>query len=482
MQKISNTILKDFIGFSMSAWISALLSFVTVPVITRVFSTTEVGKINLFITTVNLILNFAYLGIDQAFTRFFHEPPGKNNKKTLLGLCLSLTCIIYAMITIGIFLYKNQLSNTILGYVSYIIPISLALSVLSNIFLRFFSLYSRMEKNILLFNIQTVCITIAGNVSYILVALYKARAEDAIVLRTLFTCLIAVFFFFYSRKNLSFSKIDASKNALKAIFTYALPICPAAVLAVANNSIGQFLMRSFLSYEAIGIYSNAVTVASIITIIQSGVNHYWGPLVFESYKTSQKQIIKMHHMISFVMIVVAFCIIIFQDLIYFLLVGKNFWASKQLFPLLIISPVCYTISETLGIGIRLSKKTYLNIPVYIVNIVVNVIVCVLLLPKIGVLGAAIASSISSITMLVVKSILGEKYYRCSDNYTKLIIALIVLYITAFIHVFVYESTIKYILYLIAITLVCVCYIKEVKTGLLIITDLKNKFLRRKKCE
>ena len=473
--------LKKFLGFSLSSWINALLSLVSVPILTRVFSTGEVGKINLFITTTTLMLNFTYVGIDQAFTRFFYEPPGKNDKKSLFSLCMSLSLIVFFIIgSIGLFIYKNQLSETILGYITYIIPISFALSILANVILRFSNLYSRMENNIFLFNIQSICITVTSNLSYVAIAFYIPSAEGAIVLRTFFTCLIAIIFLVCSRKRMSFKKIDASKYVIKTILAYALPICPAAMLSAANNSVGQFLMRYFASFETIGIYSNAVTIASIITLIQSGINHYWEPLVFENYKKSQKQIIKMHHMISFVMIVFALCIIFFQDLIYFVLVGKNFWASKQLFPLLIISPVAYTISETLGIGVKLSKKTYLNIPAYAINIIINVFVCILLLPKIGALGAAIASSISSIAMLVVKSILGERYYRCSDNYIKLIIALTTLYITALIHAFVYEAAIKYIVYLVAFVIVSICYIDEVKTGLSLLIDLKKQIIKEKK--
>lgn len=470
--------LKSFIGFSVSSWVGAGLSIISTPIVTRVFSTTEIGKINLFITIVNLFLNFTYLGIDQAYTRFYHEPPGKNDKNSFLSVCLMLTGLVVFIVAMGIFVSTKALSNTVLGYVTFIIPVSMIVSLFSNVILRFFNLSARMEKNALLFNIQAIAITLVSNVSYVAVALYKPTAENAIIFRSVLTLFIAGVFFAYSRKKVSLKNIDTSKEVIKTILFYALPICPATILSVMNNSIGQILMKTFVSYEAIGIYSNAVTIASIITIIQHGFSHFWSPFVYENYKTNQKQIIKVHHVSSFVMILFALCIIFCQDLIYTLLVGKAFWASKQIFPLLIISPVCYTISETLGIGVRISKKTFLNIPVYAINLVVNIGICLLLLPKIGVVGAALASAISSIAMLTVKSILGERTYRCSDNYFKVIVALLSLFITAMIHTFVYESMIRYIVYLVAFVVVVCCYTAELKTILLLCMDLKNKLLRK----
>ena len=280
-----------------------------------------------------------------------------------------------------------------------------------------------------------------------------------------------------AKRTLSF-KMDLSKPVVKDVLLYALPICPAMILAVSNSSIGQILMKYYVDYSAIGIYSNAATVASIITILQHGINNYWGPYVYENYKTKRFQIVKMHHMISFAMIMFGLAIIIFKDLIYLLLIGRDFWASKQLFPVLIVSPVCYTISETLGMGVRLSKQTFLNIPVYAINLIVNVGLCFLLLPYIGVVGAAIATASSSVAMLITKSILGERLYRCSDNYFKLAIALLTLIVTAVIHIFVYESALKYIVYFVAVVVVCLTYINEIKSVLLLLNDLKVRFLRK----
>ena len=77
-------------------------------------------------------------------------------------------------------------------------------------------------------------------------------------------------------------------------------------------------------------------------------------------------------------------------------------------------------------GIELSKKTYLKLPVYIINIVVNVLACILLIPRYGIFGAAAASALASLSMLVARSIIGEHFYKCSDNYVKLIISMLLL--------------------------------------------------------
>lgn len=473
--------LKGILGFSVSAWVNAVLSLFATPIVTRAFAPDELGKINLFIALTNMFLYFAYLGIDQAFTRFYHEPLGKNDKKSWMAVCMILTGIVFGVMLIGIFLFRDIISKNVIGYIGITIPLALAMTIGAQIIIRYFNLAARMEKNIILFNVQAIVSTVITNLSYALVALVSATAENAIIFRTVLSCIAAVLFFAFSCKEfLSLKKMDCSFNVIKDILLYALPVCPAAILATVNNSIGQLLLKKYIDYSAIGIYSNAVTVAAIITIIQNGFNNYWGPFVFENYRTQQKKIIQVHHIISYVMIVFGLAIIIFQDLIYYLLVGKMYWGSKQILPLLLISPILYTIAETLGIGIRLSKKTFLNIPVAVINIVVNVIFCILLLPRLGIIGAGIAAAVSSVCMLIARSYWGEKQYKCSDNYLKLIIALIVLFTVAFIHIFVYTSIIKYPIYFIALLIISLIYREQVYMIWYVLRILLNRIFKRRR--
>lgn len=469
---------KGLIGFSVSAWVAAVIGFIATPIVTRAFLPEQLGKINLFITIVNIFMTIAYLGVDQAFSRFYYEPPGKNDKKSLLSLCMIMTLLIFLLMCAGILIFGERLSLTIVGYVTYIVPVSVIISILSQIVLRFLNLSARMEKDIVLYNVQAIVSSILSHLSYVAVVMYSTEATDAIVFRTFTIFLFVICLFLYARKRLFSLKMDYSRPVLKEILIFALPLCPASVLTVLNNSIGQIILKRFLDYSAIGIYSNAVTVSSILALLQTGFNNYWSPFVFENYKTEQKKIILVHHIFSFAIIFFGLTIIFFQDLIYYLLIGEKYWASKEIFPLLIISPICYTVAETLGIGIRLAKSTYLNIPVAIVNLVVNIGLSFLLIPIWGVRGAALAAAVSSLLTLLVRSVLGEKRYRCSDNYAKLIISLAVFAAVAVVHMFIYTNPIKYFVYIAAIAIICLVYMQQVKMIIGFAFKACKGFLRR----
>lgn len=58
-------------------------------------------------------------------------------------------------------------------------------------------------------------------------------------------------------------------------------------------------------------------------------------------------------------------------------------------------------------GIGISKKTYLNIIVFIVSVIVNILFCMLLRIPMGIPGIAIATSIAAIVSMTLKTYLGE---------------------------------------------------------------------------
>lgn len=465
-------------GFSMASWVNCIISLVATPITTALFAPEELGKVNMLISYANIIIPFVYMGFDQAYVRFYNEPLGKNTADSMFKLCISASAVLMLPITLITLILWKPMSIGIVGYASIFICICLILYVFATMLMRYANLKARMENNTKIFFVQSVLSTIIIKISFAGVALIKSSAEYAIFFRTTLLLLAGVVFIILSLKKCGNEHIDHSKKVTKDLLKYGLPLFPTVFIVMLNTSLSQLILKNYVEYEMIGIYSNAVTMASIITIVQSGLNTFWTPFVYE-YRNEQSKIQKMHHIVSLLLIVCGFGIIACQDIIYLILVDEKYWGSKAIMGLLMISPISETISETLGLGIELSKKTYMKLPVYLVSVVVNVFSCLFLIPKFGIVGAAIANAIASLTTLIIKSMIGEHYFRCSDNYLKLIICM-TLFVTATIISNCFNSgSIKILVSILGITLTIVIYFKTVILLLTNLKQIKNKILHRK---
>lgn len=458
----NNVLIKRIVGFSIASWINLIVSFFATPVVTKFFIPEELGKINLFTSYANLLIPFVYLGFDQAYVRFFNEPCGKNDKYSLLKICLIMPFVMSIIIGIVILLLGEYFSIQIIGYSNIFVPIFLWLFIFGTVVLRFLNLTSRMENNILLYTIQSVALTLITKLLFVLVALIEPSALNVIVFKSILIFIISLIFAVNAKRKFTSTKVDLNKEVIKELTKYAIPIFPTVFLVMLNSSLSQILLKNYVDYQAVGIYSNALSIASIIIVVQAGLNTFWTPFVYEYYESDPEKIKKFHHIISFLMIFAGLAIILFQDFIYIILVNKQYWGSKSIFALLLLSPISITISETLGLGVEISKKTILKIPIYIINIVVNIVSNVILLPRFGVLGAAISTAISSFSMLIAKTIIGEKYYKCSDNYIKLCVGLLLITAISFINYFFNSHVLTYILTIVSIILLILVYLREVK--------------------
>jgi O-antigen/teichoic acid export membrane protein len=101
------------------------------------------------------------------------------------------------------------------------------------------------------------------------------------------------------------------------------------------------------------------------------------------------------------------------------LVGKAYWEGLSIVPVILLSYVFYGVYINLMAGIYIEKKTkylpYITGGAAIINVAANFI----LIPVMGMMGAAITTLISYITMSVGIYFAAQKHYRIEYEYKKI---------------------------------------------------------------
>ncbi|HAM64160.1 MAG: hypothetical protein A2Y20_01255 [Firmicutes bacterium GWF2_51_9] len=472
----NNSFIKNVIGFSIPTWISFVISFLSTPIITRLFVPAEMGRINLFSTILNLLMLITFLGFDQAFVRFYKELPGKYTKNEFFTFALSSSLIFGILVSTVVLVMSDFFSLQISGTENFLISACLSVSVITNIILKYLNVYSRMERNIVLYSIQTISITIVGKIFFVIVALWNPSHENAIIALTLGYLVLSVVFSLVKKE--AFAKITYfDKSSAISLAKFGIPLIPVTVLAWMNNSIPQFMLKEFVDYSAIGIYTNAVAIANTMNLIQTGFSIYWIPYVYANYRDNPKQIQKIHRYVTFLMCTAGIFLIFSQNVIY-LLLGEAYRSSKIFFPFLLLSPIAFTIAETTGIGIGISKRSYLNIFSFSASTFTNISVSLYLIPRIGIHGAAISSGVAALVLLLVKTFIGEKYYVTITNYFQTLGSISTIVAATIVNYFIFSnSLLKYSL-IIGLALLLVLINKDIVSELFNI--IKPHYTSRRK--
>ena len=468
-------VLQSIFGLSIPTWINAAIGIIAVPLVTRLFEPDVLGKFNLFNTYSTILYCIALIGINQGLMRFYHEPPGRNTTVGLYKLCQTIITISTFIIAVVIFVFGKSFSNAIAGEYNFYILLCLVFYVASATFLNVINTSYRMQNSILAYGVMTVLMNLCSKITYAGAALIDDKFIGAITLLTGSYVIIAIVYMTRDFIRYRGQKTLLGKEEIIPLLKYSLPLMPVLFISQINTALPKLFIAEYLDFSQVGIYTSAYSVVSIISIVQSGINVFWAPFVFENYAERPRYLTSGHTIITFVMTVFGLIVVLFQDVIY-LLIGPAYKESQYFFALLLFSPICYTISETTGIGINISKRTYLNFVVYGVTIVVTFALCYLLIPILGLLGAAIAVAAAAFSMLIVKTLLGERFYKIVISPVKSFSAPTLFLITVVLNTLYFDMLwIRMGLTLLAVVIICLIYRKEMISIIkMLISMLTNK--------
>ena len=479
MAKGKHEFLKNMIGFSMVTWISFVLGFLSSPIATRLFEPAELGKVNMFFSYTGFMGAVCYLGLDQVFVRFFREPPAGRDRKTLFTFCMGAAVCASLLLTGALCFFWRRLSIGVTGTPSAGIFLCLCIFSLSQILFRFLSLCYRMEQNALLYTIQGVLQVFITKLAYLSMGFVTGRGEHAILLLTALMAVFSLVFLLIQRRYVSARALgQVNRPFLRETAAFALPLAPLTLLDWLNNNVNILVMNDLLGKGSVAIFTSALGLAATINIIQTGFNTYWAPYVLDNYDSQDGRFYTVHRMMACLLCLFGLALALFQTPV-FLLIGKSYRSSSIFFPFLFLSPICYCLGETTDMGITISKKTYWTTIVFLVSSALNVLLCMLLIPRLGMVGAAMASAGTAVVILFLRTAVGQRYYRVLPSWRYLFITVGLMAAAAFGNLLLDGQPLtKYLLLAGLLLAAVVIYLPEIKVLVSTAADLAGAILSK----
>ncbi len=400
----------SIVGFTSVAWATFVLGFFSAPVSTRLYSPDIVGRLNLFTSWTYLVASIVFLGLDQAFVRFYHEPPGGVSPKVLFTFCTIVPlAALVALLPAGM-LFPADLAFLVGGTRAPGILALFFVNTASAVTLRFLFLSFRMRNHVVRFAVLGILEAAVSRLLYLVAGVFDPSFEPAVIAMCVSRSLVMLAFLFLTRGEFRFSRSMTKPAFTGEIARFALPIAPGAILSHSGGMVSKLVLSSTIGFSGVGLFSVAVGLAGILSAVYSGFSTWWSPYAFRSYRTEGDRFDRVHRALVCCIVLAGLALVALQDP-FFMLVGDKYREAKRFFPFLLVAPACGAIGETTGIGIAIAKKTGWNIFLIVVGMVANLLLCLALIPGLGITGAALGSALASVVVLAVRSVLGRRFYR-----------------------------------------------------------------------
>ncbi|MEJ5229671.1 MAG: oligosaccharide flippase family protein [Pseudothermotoga sp.] len=408
-------IVKKYISFSAGLWIKSLLSFFMVPVISWLVDPSEFGKATMYSTAYAILQILIPFGTPNSFLRFYYQK-SEEERSVLLWSCLKVPLLLWGVSSVGLVLSWEAVSLFLVNIKDYTVVLLLSLHALISIFQIFNQNLIRLRERGRLYSAVLLVESCANPIFLFILLPVSGRTFYSVlyaqVLASLASLMVGVFF----ERNYWFP-VKVEKRLVTEVVKYGYPFVFSGIVWLILNWIDRIVLRIYVDFSAIGLYSTAFKLSSVLGLFTSGFSTIWYPYAYQQYEKSPESktiFSKTLNYVSFFVFLLGFLILGFKDVI-FLLFAKTYRSAATISPFLLLSPIMLTLSVVVARGIDFSKKTYWFIISDGTAALFNLVGNFALIPILGAKGAAISTGLSMIIVFAIESSASERLYPVGYN-------------------------------------------------------------------
>ena len=387
-QQRNKYLLKNTVIFSIGNFGTKIISFFLVPLYTNILTTREYGTVDLIYTIGMVLVPLLTLNIGESIMRFALDKNADCDKIMSTGI----TILIFGAIIGLLILPIANLFESVSNYSIYIYLYTLTLA-----FSQIFLCYLRGKEFLLKYSIGNIIqsLTIAIFNIIFLIGMKKG-IEGYLMAYILANVCTGLYGFWAGKVNLVIKKysidIELSKNMIK----YSVVLIPNSFMWWIMNSSDRMMVSAMISVTANGVYAVAYKIPTLLSTITTIFNQAWSYSAIREDESEDKEEYnnRVYDNLVTIVIVVATGLLMIMKPFLSVYVGKEYYTAWHYVPYLIVGFVFMTLGSFIATSYTVHKDSMGFLISGTVGAIINLILNFILIPMMGVSGAAFATCIS----------------------------------------------------------------------------------------
>lgn len=397
---------RSIVSYGAALVVNRAASFLLLPVLTSALTPDIFGALSILQLFYMAALMFSVHGLDEACIRFGISQ--NNNNPQFLRFILR-EAFLYALLTIPILFLLLPSPDNLLPLLMWIFAD--ALYVPSVAFCRAINKTSGVVWALIIQGVLTwilIWISVSiFNVSINGILLSYAVASIIplpILLKGIFT-----------KDKLS------TAIPYKTIRKFAWPAGLISIIAIGINFSDRYIIAKLSSTYDTGLYSAGFRIGMVVSMAVSALRMAWYPSAYRQLETDssspqlfKKESLKVIAMLGFIAIMIS---AFRHKVTEIIILGKHLIAPEYSDGLIVIPTIALafifdgasTISDT---ALYFKQKMSILVAVTLTTLILKVALCIILVPKIGIQGAALSTLIAFTVQAILFEILNRTILNC----------------------------------------------------------------------
>ena len=391
-----------YLRYSTGNLLVIVAGLVSFPILTRLLDNKQYGILNYYDSWVLMAVAFGKLGAQHAIMRFYPHGGDVDRLRAfstnLFFFPLAVSLSLWALLCMGVIFtdIATGLRQPGMFWMAVVAAPLIVFASLTETVLRI----TENSHLVMLSRIGWRWLEVVTMVGAVLLLHHTALA--AYGGKLLATLLMIVFYLYWVRRNLGFSRASFEKASVKEGLFYGLPLVANEVIAVAFVLLDRVMIKGIIgSYEAVGIYSIGASLAM-------QVNFFTNITMFEAFMPMANRLyftegaaavraLKTRVLVpmTYALVGIATLLWCFGTDAVIALSGHTKSASGPVFAAVGAIYALLPILMVAGYGLLLEKRTLKVLTLTSFSLAINAVLNVLWIPAYGVMGAVYATAVSS---------------------------------------------------------------------------------------
>ncbi|TML83986.1 MAG: hypothetical protein E6G08_18645 [Actinobacteria bacterium] len=409
--------------YGIGGLVSRVLAVLLLPLYTHYLSDADYGRIETLVAASTVLVIVLRMGISSAFFRFYFDSTDPERRTLVVRTSFWFTM---AMATLGLVLgvlLAPQIADALnLGGHSANLVRAAAVGLWAQMNYEQLTSLFRVEERSVQFvfaSLANILITVAATV--ILVVGFHKGPLGVLVGNFLGTLCVYVVLLAYRRYQLGF-QFDG--RLLRAMNRFGMPLVPSALALWAINFIDRFFVGQFKGQAEVGVYSVAVRISSAVVFLLIAFRTAW-PAFAYSIEDDREAKRTYAFVLTYLVVVACWASLALGALAPWIvdaLTAPRFHRAHEAVALLAFAAAAYAGYTVLAIGSGRARRTQLNWVITGIAAAVNVGLNVALIPPYGMIGAAIATAASYVTLFAGMVVYAQRVYPVAYQWRRVLTA------------------------------------------------------------
>lgn len=424
--------LSNFFVYGIGGVIGKIIPLIMLPIITRLMpDTTYFGLNDISVMIVSFATYLGIMGMYDAMFRLFFDQEDDEYKKRICSSTLVFTLCTSVIIFVVMLMLRKSLSQLFFSSVEYenllMLSAVSALIGTTNSIVSAPTRFLNKRKIFLITNTLSPLISYGISIPLLLRGWYIIALPLASVASVLF---VEIIFWGLNKEWFSLKKVDV--KLIKQMLIIALPLVPNFLIYWIFNSADRLMIAKMLGNNYTGIYAIGGKLGNVSQLIYTAFAGGWQYFAFSTMKDEDQVQLNSHvfEYLFAITVVASIFMMTFSELIFKLFFVGDYVQGAVIAPYLFTAPLLLMLYQTGCNQFLIIKKTWPNLCILSFGAIANVILNYVLIPRVGIEGAAIATLIGYIVavLICVLALLRFKLFVV----TKRLITLSVLFLLYFV--------------------------------------------------